>query len=282
MKRWTVLKASYAFFFLITVGLFYFGRTYYLAPSIKKVRMPLHPIFRQSGSVGHLLGGIGAFFMILLLIYSLRKRVRFMRNWGNLNNWLEAHIFLGLSGPILVLFHTTFKFSGIVAISFWSMVLVVISGIVGRFIYQSIPHSISGIELNRIEMEAEEIGITYELRKWLPRGHPFWAVLDEIEKRAGHFPRHGLFFLFGNSLKLRHRLSRALKKVEILDYRKRRKFLKLILKRQKLIKRKQFLDRTLKILHYWHILHIPFVILMFIILLIHVYVTYSMGYKWIF
>ncbi len=282
MKRWTGLKAAYAFFFLIVVCIFYFGRTYYLAPSIKKVRMPLYPILRQSGSWGHLLGVIGSFFMVLLLVYSLRRRLRFMKGWGNLKDWLEAHIFLGLSGPILVLFHTGFKFSGIVGISFWSMVLVVISGIVGRYIYQSIPRSLSGMELSRIELEAEEIGLTFELRKRLPRGHPFWAVLAEIERKSGHVSRYSPAYLFGDSLRMRHKLNRALKKIKKLGSKPRRNLLKLILKRQRLIKRRQFLDMTLKVLHYWHILHIPFVILMFLILLIHIYVTFSMGYKWVF
>ena len=40
---------------------------------------------------------------------------------------------------MLVLFHTAFKFGGIVAVSFWSMVAVFLSGIIGRFIYIQIP-----------------------------------------------------------------------------------------------------------------------------------------------
>ncbi len=65
------------------------------------------------------------------------------------------HIFLGITGPVLVCFHTVLKLSGIVALSFWSMVLVVLSGIIGKYIYELIPHSLSGMELNRIELEAE-------------------------------------------------------------------------------------------------------------------------------
>lgn len=42
----------------------------------------------------------------------------------------------------------------------------------------------------------------------------------------------------------------------------------------------QLLQGTLRILHYWHLLHQPFVIIMFLVLLIHVYVSIRMGYVW--
>jgi hypothetical protein len=274
------LKAVYGIAFLAVAGLFYFGRDYYLAPPGRRIRLPLHPVLRQSGSVGHLLGILGTLFMVTLLAYSLRKRLRFMRSWGNLNDWLEVHIFLGLSGPVLVLFHTVFEFSGLVGICFWAMTLVVVSGIIGRYIYQAIPRSISGMELNRIELEAEEIGITYELRKRLPGGHPLWERLADLEK--GIRPTaSGSLWMGRETARLRAAFKRTLKKARALNFSERRKLLRLVVKRQKLIRRKEFLDKTQKILHYWHLLHAPFVVLMFLILLVHIYVSVRMGNTWI-
>jgi hypothetical protein len=280
MKMRRGVKAAYITFLLAVAGLLGYGRTYYLASPSRRVRLPLHPVLRQSGSVGHLLGILGVLFMVLLLGYSLRKRLRFMWTWGNANDWLEVHIFLGLSGPVLVLLHTVFKFSGIVGISFWSMALVVVSGIVGRYIYQSIPRSISGTELSRIELEAEEIGITYELRKRIPRGHPFWDRLAGFEASLRATPS-GLLRGLREGSRMRSAFDRAMKKTKALGSAERRKLLKLVLKRQKLIRRKKFLDTTQKILYYWHIFHIPFVILMFLILAIHIYVSMRMGNTWI-
>jgi hypothetical protein len=280
MKMRRGVKAAYITFFLAVAGLLGYGRTYYLASPSRRVRLPLHPVLRQSGSVGHLLGILGVLFMVLLLGYSLRKRLRFMWTWGNANDWLEVHIFLGLSGPVLVLLHTVFKFSGIVGISFWSMALVVVSGIVGRYIYQSIPRSISGTELSRIELEAEEIGITYELRKRIPRGHPFWDRLAGFEASLRATPS-GLLRGLREGSRMRSAFDRAMKKTKALGSAERRKLLKLVLKRQKLIRRKKFLDTTQRILYYWHIFHIPFVILMFLILAIHIYVSMRMGNTWI-
>jgi hypothetical protein len=37
-----------------------------------------------------------------------------------------------------------------------------------------------------------------------------------------------------------------------------------------------------KLFHYWHIIHLPFAIIMLVIMVIHVGVTIAFGYKWIF
>ena len=60
--------------------------------------------------------------------YMARKRFRSLGRVGLLKHWLEFHIFLCSLGPVLVLYHTTFKFGGLVALSFWSMVAVFLSG----------------------------------------------------------------------------------------------------------------------------------------------------------
>jgi hypothetical protein len=282
MKRKFILNFLYLLSFLFYGALFFYGRAYYLAPLAEKVRHPLHPLLRQSGSLGHLLGIIGALLMLLLLLYSLRKRFRFARKWGSLNTWLQAHIFLGFTGPFLVLFHTVFKVNGIVAIAFWSMALVVLSGMVGKYIYELIPRSLSGMELNRIELEAEEIGLTFEMRKYIPAGHPFWKHLADIDHIKHKPSLLEPFLLFIQPLRLKHRFSRWLKEVEGIDRKKRRALLSLVVKRQMIIRKAGLLQQTLKILHYWHLLHKPFVIIMFLILMIHVYISARMGYLWIF
>ncbi len=99
--------------------------------------------------MGHGFGIIGTLMMIVGVgIYMIRKRSRKLFTFGYLKHWLEFHIFLCTVGPILVLYHTAFKFGGIVSVSFWSMVLVVLSGVVGRFIYIQIPRTIQGKEID--------------------------------------------------------------------------------------------------------------------------------------
>jgi hypothetical protein len=70
--------------------------------------------------------------MLVPFLYMARKRVPALRNLGNLRWWLEVHLFCGVIGPVLVTYHTSFKFNGIVSAAYWSMVIVVLSGFVGR------------------------------------------------------------------------------------------------------------------------------------------------------
>ncbi len=281
MKR-TVLFSAYLLFFIGCLALLYFGRAYYLAPLAQKVRHTLHPLLRQSGTWGHLFGIIGSVFMLLLLLYSVRKRFKFARKWGHLNTWLQVHIFLGITGPVLVAFHTVFRLSGLVAISFWSMVLVVVSGVVGKYIYEMIPRSLSGMDLNRIELEAEEIGLTFEMRKILPAHHPLWLHLATLEHYSPKHPLLTTLFLFLEPLKIRFHFARLLKGFDGINRKKRGQLLTMVVKRQMIIRKTKMLHQTMKILHYWHLVHKPFVIIMFFILLIHVYIAVRMGYVWIF
>lgn len=73
------------------------------------------------------LGILGTFMILFgVSIYIARKRYNFLAKYIRLKYLLEFHIFLCTFGPILVVFHTTFKFNGIVSIAFWSMVAVVL------------------------------------------------------------------------------------------------------------------------------------------------------------
>ena len=71
--------------------------------------------------------------------YSSMKRFRKFWKPGRLSLWLGLHIFLCLLGPILVIFHTTFKARGMAAVSLWTMSSVWAGGMVGRFLSVQIP-----------------------------------------------------------------------------------------------------------------------------------------------
>jgi hypothetical protein len=120
---------------LALIILSYIGFSYYQTHLDERFFHVDHEILKPSGILGHGLGIIGSLIILIgVFSYMIRKRYRSLMRLGILKYWLEFHIFLCTLGPIMVLFHTAFKFGGIVAVSFWSMVAVFLSGVIGRFI----------------------------------------------------------------------------------------------------------------------------------------------------
>lgn len=96
---------------------------------------------------GHSIGIIGFVFMLMTeTLYSLRKRSRTVK-WGRMSTWLQLHIFTGLVGPYMVLLHTSWKFNGIAGATTLLTIIIVISGIIGRYIFTRIPRTMDGLEI---------------------------------------------------------------------------------------------------------------------------------------
>src|SRR5210317_2089304 len=137
-----------------TIYLIYTGYDYYNTPLEERFYHPNHSWFKPSGTFGHGLGILGTLMILFgVSIYIARKRYNLLSKFIRLKYLLEFHIFLCFLGPILILFHTAFKFGGIVSIAFWSMVAVVLSGVIGRFIYIQIPRTIEGRALSLNEVQ---------------------------------------------------------------------------------------------------------------------------------
>ncbi len=107
-----------------------------------------------SGLFGHLIGVIGFLLMLSTeVLYSYRKRSRRAR-WGNMESWLQFHIFTGLVGSFMVLLHSSWKFNGLAGVTLLLTVIIVISGFVGRYIYTMIPRSLDGTEFAASDAQA--------------------------------------------------------------------------------------------------------------------------------
>ena len=95
------------------VIILYIGFSYYNVKVEERFFHPDHLKLKPSGVLGHGLGIVGSLLMIIgVFTYMARKRYRSLTRIGILKHWLEFHIFLCTLGPILVLFHTAFKFGG--------------------------------------------------------------------------------------------------------------------------------------------------------------------------
>lgn len=268
------------------VYLFIAGISYYRTPIEERFFHSDYNSLKPSGMVGHGLGIIGTLLILAGIgSYMLRKRWKRLRRLGVLKYWLEFHIFLCTLGPIMVLYHTSFKFGGIVSISFWSMVAVFLSGILGRFIYIQIPHTIEGRALSLSEVQ--------ELKGALQRKLTESSLLDEEHanyilnstRRSISLQRGNFITRYLRGWKQDRDTVKNTRKIlagEQLQRSETREIMGLIRHELSLNRRIQRLDTMKNLFRYWHVAHLPFALIMIAIMFIHVAITITLGYRWIF
>jgi hypothetical protein len=106
--------------------------------------------------LGYWLGILGGSMMLVLLLYPLRKRIRMLRFLGRTAHWFQAHMVLGVLGPVLVLFHSNFKIDSFNSkVALYCMLLVAGSGVVGRHIYAHIHSGLYGGKTSLNELRKE-------------------------------------------------------------------------------------------------------------------------------
>lgn len=256
------------------------GGEYYTTPLAVRGYSPTHRLLRPSGPVGQTLGVVGGLLMLMPFVYMMRKRIPGLRSAGSLKTWLEIHLFCGIFGPVLVTFHTSFKFNGIVSAAYWSMVAVVVSGFAGRYLYLRIPRSIRGAELPHAELNAKAAALREELAR---------ASSPEVFNRLRQFedavvPHSGadltlVDLLFGElALGRRVRaLDRELSRSSLSE-NLRAEVVALTVERAILLRRIAYLHRTKRLFELWHVFHLPLVYLQLVIVVAHVGVTLYLGY----
>jgi hypothetical protein len=270
---------------LVTIYLFYNGSDYYITEMEERFYHPDHAHLKPNGLYGHGLGIIGTLLIIIGVFgYMARKRFRTLSRIGVLKHWLEFHIFLCTLGPIMILFHTAFKFGGIVSISFWSMVAVVASGVIGRFIYLQIPRTIQGRELSLHEIQEMKTETNANMAdhladKAINIGDLIKSTAikspDEYKGLSGFFTQYIDEFRHKSAIK--NKLKNENKSPKELNI-----IMHLVGTEMALTRKIQRLVTMQKLFRYWHIAHLPFALIMLIIMIIHVVVTITFGYTWIF
>jgi hypothetical protein len=89
--------------------------------------------------LGYTLGTVGAILILWLMWYGVRKR-RYSSNAGTVQGWLSAHVYLGTALLVIVTLHTGFELGwNIHTLAYVLMVLTVLSGFYGVFVYLRVP-----------------------------------------------------------------------------------------------------------------------------------------------
>ena len=263
-----------------------YGMGYYSTRVAERHFHEQNELLKPTGLIGHGIGIAGSAFMIIGVFgYMARKRFRSLSRAGGIKYWLEFHIFLCTLGPILVLFHTSFKFGGIVAVSFWSMVAVVASGVIGRFIYLQIPRTIQGSELSLSDLSGLEDNLFEEMQDQYKVNYEIIARLNIALGTSTSKENRNIILRIINRFRLERKLMKQVKKElkpQQLPGKDYRKVVRLFKSKIILNRRIAWLSMMQNFLRYWHVAHLPFALIMLVIMIVHVIVAVLFGYKWIF
>ena len=262
------------------------GIHYYVEAPGARVRSALHPMLRPSGSIGLTLGLIAFACFLFLWAYPLRKKYRWLAWTGQVGNWMRVHILAGLVVPLFAAVHAGWRFDGLIGLGYLSLLLVAVSGVVGRYLYVRIPRSRSGIELSREEVVSERRALITRIAAATgddPAEVEHSLAADD-KSYLGRGPLDTLRHMIADDLararavkQLKHRLLTPRAGVAPLERREVAGIAGLARRELALGQQLRMLDATRAVFGLWHVVHRPFAIMAFIAVVVHVVVALLMG-----
>jgi hypothetical protein len=214
--------------------------------------------------------------------------------WKSAKHWMDFHIICGVSAPIIIAFHASFKFNNIAGVAFWIMLAVALSGIAGRYLYAQIPQSLSAAKTSFQELENNEDALADALKRQTVYSEEKIARIFAMPA-AEQIRKSSLLVTLGQMifLDLRRPLQIAGMRcqaatagqiirsvgglfstgnddIEIV--------IRLVRKKASLSKRILFLDQAERVFHLWHVIHRPFSYAFAVLAVIHIVNAVRLGY----
>jgi hypothetical protein len=252
-------------------------------------------LYHPSDEVGYWIGVAGGSMMLLLLTYPLRKRVRVFQRWGKAKWWLWFHMALGIGGPVLILAHCTFRTGSLnAAVALYSMLIVAVSGVIGRFLYlrvnRGLHSEMAALQLLRkragLEAGAEHSKLSFapavEARlRAFERAHLGAAVTDQAGSRWRRF----LSLPYARLRLIRaclRELEEALEHIGIARHwsaaelrRQKRLAGTLVRRHARAVSRVAQFEAYERLFALWHVAHVPFVYLLVASAVVHIVAVHA-------
>jgi hypothetical protein len=229
---------------------------------------------RSSGFLGHGLGIVG--FALMLgaeVLYSWRKQKRGVR-YGRLNTWLQAHIYLGLVGPFLVLLHSAWKLNGLAGATMLLTLLMVATGFLCSYIYTAMPRTADGAELAMREVENNIAATSAQLQLWTAgKSQPMATQVERLINLTGVASQgRARSVLWRGPLHWRYqrRLRRELRHMDAVNQQQVRELADLLDRRYLLTVQAQTLASARKLLGQSRTIHIVLGVVLFALAFVHI------------
>jgi hypothetical protein len=253
-----------------------------LAEGKEPVIAEMAVMYRAGDDLAIYCGVVGTALMLLAILYVPLRRLRFFRSIASNTMWFDFHLMAGTMGPAFIVLHSALQLSSWVSAAFWSMVIVFISGVIGRYLYTQVPDLMNGRELEELDhkrsfqtlknqyphavMESEAILGPHKLaadnvaaRANMLRSF-FWILAEDLKRPGRSSSRRRIFKAAGVppevAAELNHRTGRMM-----------------LIHRRKVLATHAHL-----LLHSWKKVHVPFSIIMALISSYHIYLAFPRSF----
>lgn len=248
---------------------------------------------RAGDDLGYTIGLVGGLLMLALMLYPVRKYLGVLRHAGPLKAWFWMHMVCGLLGPWLILVHSTFRIGSLNAgVALLSMVVVVASGLVGRYLFVRVQHRLDGGQA-ALQTLRDTLGLASdEARSQFAFAPEVLADLRLFEQTSAQAPGAAPLSLLQVLIVPWRRWRTQRRCLAALDARlaqqarleswspavrrRRRNRARALLRR--------YFDAVLRVAHYtlfdrlfalWHVAHLPFVVLLALSAIVHVVAVHA-------
>ncbi|MEM1230887.1 MAG: hypothetical protein AAGI15_10140, partial [Pseudomonadota bacterium] len=243
--------------------------------------------------LGYALGIVSVGCMMTLLVYPLRKRLRFLKFLGSVRNWFRTHQQLGVLAPIAALYHCNFELGSLNSrVALYCALIVAGSGLVGRFLYRRLNRSVAG---RRTDLKQVRAALAAEV---FPRNRAL-TFLPIMRGRIHRFDQtvadagNGLWSSLRMALRLRrmarkerrvlmHFCNEQLAKVSrtnpLIESHQARLagsmdgYLVAHMRKLRLLATLQAYERLFAL---WHVVHLPFFVLLLLSVVVHIYAVHA-------
>ncbi len=236
-------------------------------------------VFRPGDQLSTYCGLVGTGLMVIAAIYPIFRRLKLFRWLASNTMWFDFHLMAGTVGPMFIALHSVVQLDSWVSAAFWSMVIVVVSGFLGRYLYTQVPELASGVELEELDHERyfqqhrprltvpmAEIDreLAVQRAKALQVGQSpsmlralWWLLFQDVGRWPRTLARRGRLAKLGVNRKIRKQLAKRAGRMIV------------IARRQVVAPKAQLL------LHSWKKVHVPFTVLLTALAVAHIYISWS-------
>jgi Fe-S-cluster-containing hydrogenase component 2 len=249
----------------------------YEGQDIKGVLEAVH--FRAGDELAVYCGLIGTALMIVAAIYPIFRRLKLFRWMASNTMWFDFHLMAGTVGPAFVLLHSALRLDTWISAGFWSMVIVVASGFLGRYLYTQVPGLASGVELEELDHERA-------FQKVRPRLTVPMAEIDrELSIHRAHAQDVAMspgvlralwWLIFQDIGRIPNTIARRgrLKQLGV-DRRTRRDLARRAARMIAIARRQVVAPKAQLLLHSWKKVHVPFTVILAGLAAVHIWVSWS-------